>query len=147
MLTDGQESKDHVLFRVTWPTNDEVVAVIENRVQNEAVIRRCQVDSLTCVTVSEKMILNIYRDCIGIKTNLSLSELADWKVYSDWFWILHLILFAILVKSINNSFITLSFQSYYWMLLYAALMEGMRLFTKPDYVPCYAVYEIAFMFH
>ncbi|KAI4464720.1 protease family s9bc dipeptidyl-peptidase iv-related [Holotrichia oblita] len=52
VLTEGQESKDYVLFRVTWPTNDEVVAVIENRVQNQAVVRRCQLDDLTCATES-----------------------------------------------------------------------------------------------
>lgn len=48
IIADGQESRDYVLFGVTWATNDEVVAVVENRIQNEAVVKRCAVESSTC---------------------------------------------------------------------------------------------------
>lgn len=53
VLPDGKVSRDHILFGVTWATNDEVVAVIENRIQNEAEIRRCKLSDATCETVSK----------------------------------------------------------------------------------------------
>ena len=52
LLTDENNSRDFVLFDVTWATNEEVVVVIENRIQNEAVVRRCQTDTGNCINVS-----------------------------------------------------------------------------------------------
>nr|XP_022913597.1 venom dipeptidyl peptidase 4 [Onthophagus taurus] len=48
VLPSGALSKDYVLFDVTWATNDEVVVVIENRIQNQATIRRCKLSETTC---------------------------------------------------------------------------------------------------
>lgn len=43
---------DYVLFDVTWPTNDEVSAIVTNRVQNSARLRRCSILTNTCADVS-----------------------------------------------------------------------------------------------
>lgn len=43
---------DYVLFDVTWPTNDEVSAIVTNRVQNSARLRRCSILTNTCADVN-----------------------------------------------------------------------------------------------
>lgn len=42
---------NYVLFDVTWPTNNEVSAIVTNRVQNSARLRRCNILTDTCADV------------------------------------------------------------------------------------------------
>ncbi|GJQ85661.1 hypothetical protein Trydic_g20209 [Trypoxylus dichotomus] len=103
ILMDDQESRDYVLFRVTWPTNEEVVTVVENRIQNQAWVRRCSLQDLTCVTENYfeeengwlELEAPIYNED-GTQCLLLLSQQEDDDSY------MHLVLYDTVSKTSNR---------------------------------------------
>lgn len=50
-INDSEDNNDYVLYDVTWISNSEISLVSTNRVQNESVIIRCNLDG-DCAEVS-----------------------------------------------------------------------------------------------
>lgn len=54
------EKEDHIISTVAWANDLNLVSVWMNRIQNHAIVRKCDASSDTCLTVSLKICVEKY---------------------------------------------------------------------------------------
>lgn len=60
-INDSEDNNDYVLYDVTWISDSEIALISTNRVQNESVIIRCNLDG-DCAEVSLHILPNIIQN-------------------------------------------------------------------------------------
>lgn len=60
-INDSEDNNDYVLYDVTWISDSEIALISTNRVQNESVIIRCNLDG-DCAEVSSHILPNVIQN-------------------------------------------------------------------------------------
>lgn len=72
---------EYILFDVTWPTNNEVSAIVTNRVQNSARLRRCNILTDSCTDVKTLILAQKHAFLLSFFRKVRLKRLTV-----GWIW-------------------------------------------------------------
>lgn len=75
-INDSEDNNDYVLYDVTWISDSEIALISTNRVQNESVIIRCNLDG-DCAEVSSHILPNVIQNEL-----ISGNNYIFWKQYN-----------------------------------------------------------------